>query len=162
MNARRLLFAAGGIFSLVSLGVVIGVIRPQVEAWLRGAPREATLLHADSSCNPVGGQCTARSESIAITLRLEDALRPLKRFQVEVDVADAYAQEMDSVAVQFSMVGMNMGVNRFGLDNTAKRKWGGFAILPVCATGRADWLVNVEAQRGRDVYVAEFAMTAIP
>ncbi len=162
MSARQLLFAAGGILSLVSLGVAIGVIRPQAEAWLRGAPREATTLHADFNCNPVGGQCTARSESTAITVRLEDALRPLERFQVEVEVVDVHAQEMDSVAVQFSMVGMNMGINRFELDNTTKRKWEGFAILPVCTTGRADWLVNVEAQRGREVYVAEFAMNATP
>lgn len=120
------------------------------------------MLRADPDCNPLGNQCVAGLESMAITLRLEDAARPLEPFRVEVEIDAANAREIESVKVRFSMVGMNMGINQFQLDRGADGSWQGLAILPVCSTGRVDWLADVEAQHGREAYTAEFFVTVVP
>ena len=52
---------------------------------------------------------------------------------------------------------MNMGVNRFSLRKAEiknqKQKWQGKALLPVCVTGRADWLAELEVVTNQSKYI---------
>lgn len=79
-----------------------------------------------------------------MTLELEDSLRPLQAFMLHVALAGPQAAQVRQVAVHFTMVGMDMRINRFELARTANKRWRGQAILPVCSTGRQDWSATVE------------------
>ena len=51
------------------------------------------------------------------------------------------------------MNNMNMGVNRFLLKRDNKSIWKGKALLPICVTGRADWLSEIEILTTKNKYI---------
>jgi hypothetical protein len=56
------------------------------------------------------------------------------------------------------MVGMDMGVNRFHLRRKADQRWQGKVILPLCTTGRSDWIATVEIET-EPPYSVQFPLT---
>ena len=103
-------------------------------------------------CRPLGRVCTVSEAGRAVSLRLPAEIKPLTRFPVKVALEGIDA---DAVVVEFTMKGMDMGLNRFGLQS-GDGGWSGEAILPVCTTGRTDWLATVEAQTAGGVVRADF------
>jgi len=79
-----------------------------------------------------------------IRLRLGPGVKAMQPFPVHVEVAEAAAVE-----VRFEMPGMNMGENRYRLRQTPAGSWEGRAVLPICLSGRSDWVARVEL-RDRD------------
>lgn len=81
----------------------------------------------------------------------------LKPFKVEVTAPDA-----DGVTMSFSMAGMQMGLNRYQLVNTAKQQWQAEIVLPLCIQGRSDWEFSVEMRSSQEqrVYVSHFVIAA--
>ena len=63
---------------------------------------------------------------------------PLQPFRVQLHAPDT---AVASATVDFQMVDMYMGVNRYGLQRQAEGVWSREVMLPVCATGRSDWLM---------------------
>ena len=60
----------------------------------------------------------------------------------------------------FEMVGMDMGLNRFTLSSVVDEKgdlfYEGEGILPVCVSGRVDWLANTHVMTTDKIYEAVF------
>jgi hypothetical protein len=58
------------------------------------------------------------------------------------------------------MVGMDMGLNRFKLSSDVDEKgnvyYEGEGILPVCVSGRVDWLANTQIITTHKLYQATF------
>jgi hypothetical protein len=58
------------------------------------------------------------------------------------------------------MVGMDMGLNRFTLSSVVDEKgdlfYEGEGILPVCVSGRVDWLANTHVITTDKIYEAVF------
>ncbi len=61
---------------------------------------------------------------------------PLRLFTLRISGASARA-----VSVSLQMQGMDMGVNRYRLLRQADGEWRGTLTLPVCVSGRRDWLM---------------------
>jgi len=64
------------------------------------------------------------------------------------------------VLVQFTMKGMDMGLNRYRLVSDGAGRWTGKAMLPVCTTGRTDWLATVMLNGPAGERRAQFAFSA--
>ena len=64
---------------------------------------------------------------------------------------------VDKIFVDFKMKNMNMGINRFSLKNdysdTKNSKWFGIVLLPICVTGRADWIASFEVTTNNNQYL---------
>lgn len=92
-----------------------------------------------------------------IALSLGPDVESLERFPLRVDV-EASDETVESVTVEFVMKGMEMGLNRYRLSASEDGAWEGTAVLPVCSSGRLDWLatVTVSTQGGRWVAVFPF------
>jgi hypothetical protein len=112
-------------------------------------PASVTELQAGQSCNVVQG-CSGRHESLTVTLAFEAGPRALQPFPVSVQV-DADRQP-DDVLVVFSMAGMDMGRNRYRLLPAGDGRWRGEVTLPVCSSGRSDWLADVEIHYADRLY----------
>jgi len=69
---------------------------------------------------------------------------PLKPF--DLTVVAPTAQE---VHVEWHMQGMEMGLNRYRLIRQANGEWRATITLPVCVTGRRDWLMVIEVDGAR-------------
>jgi hypothetical protein len=77
----------------------------------------------------------------------------LQPFDVEVGLSSPGASQ---VQVNFQMVGMEMGPNRFLLARAAPGDWRGQAMLPLCWAGRRDWRAVVEVVDGSERFQATF------
>lgn len=121
-----------------------------------GAPQ--SVLLGTGQCSPLGEECVVRGKGgVALALRLPEAVPPLTRFAIEVRVAGIDAE---SVTVDFEMPDMDMGLNRARLARVARAdtsdRWTGAASLPVCLTGRLDWVARVIVRTADAAYRADF------
>ena len=151
----------GGILGLFLLGILGSVLYPRLRLWLVPGPLTAMELPAGQNCKPVGIACFTENDDLSISLRLASEVQPLSTFSVEVTLEGRQAPAMQTVAVHFTMPGMEMGVNRFSLTRESGNIWRGQAMLPICSTGRRDWLATVQAT-GNTSYAGTFSVIAGP
>ncbi len=155
MTRRDFLVIGGSITAFFLLGILGSVYYPRLNHWVQRNPAHATILNADHACNPVGKLCTASNAALAVKLGLGGSIQPLTAFPVKVELIGGEAAKVQKVTVNFSMLNMDMGFNRFDLSQQADKTWRGQAILPVCSMGRREWRVTVEIMSDPS-YLAEF------
>jgi len=156
MRSGRLLvwpliaFAVALVFSLKDGG------RP---SWLGEdtSDLQTVALVTDPACNPHLMFCNAAGDgSAALALRLDRDIRPLHPFSVAVRVRGLAADAIERVRVRFAMSGMDMGPNLYALARQSDGTWTGRVTLPVCSTGRVDWLAEASVVAGGVEYRARF------
>jgi len=101
----------------------------------------ATPLQMSSSCDVRTG-CLAVAADLSLHLSMGPDMRVLAPFPLSVEVQGE--QSVDAIAASFTMQGMDMGMNRYQLVNDGAERWFANVTLPVCASGRSDWLVSLE------------------
>ncbi len=101
--------------------------------------------------------CVAAGEEFTLRLIMGPGVRALMPFPVQVELLGD--QEVDSVTASFSMSGMDMGVNRYRLISDGADRWLANVTLPVCTSGRSDWLAAVEVVAAGRRYAVEVPFT---
>ncbi len=102
----------------------------------RGGPQAAgTTL----TCADLAKGCAVHLPGRAASIGLGGDVRPLKPFQVWVKAPGAH-----SVQAQFTMPGMDMGFNIYTLHADADGVFRSSVTLPMCVSGRRDWIVAVD------------------
>lgn len=113
-------------------------------------PKADLTLTPSAGCDLNRQTCRAklpdgRSIDVAITPHPIPVVKPLR-----VEVA-FHGIEARKVEIDFAGATMNMGYNRQALVAEAPDRYTGEAMLPVCVTGRMEWLatllVETESQR---------------
>jgi len=59
------------------------------------------------------------------------------------------ADDVDKAQASFTMVGMDMGFNLYTLRPDGKGAYRARITLPMCVTGRMDWLLHVDLDGAR-------------
>jgi hypothetical protein len=154
MSKQHFLLIAGFI-GLLLLGALGGRLYFHGHSDLDKVPVQSRLLAADPNCDPVLHTCTAGNGDMMISLHVQDKVRPLQKFSVQVKLGGGVATTVSQVSVRFDMADMDMGENRFQLSRQAEGIWQGQALLPVCSHGGRNWRTTVEAV-GEAVYKTEF------
>ena len=138
---------------VIAILLLLGVLSRH---WLQADSASQTIvLTADPHCNPVNKSCAVSDSALTIALTLGERVQPLMPFPVLVRLAGERAAQVKVIAVYFTMADMDMGFNRFDLQQQADGTWQGSAILPVCTAGRQDWRVTVKLT-GDPAYSGEF------
>jgi hypothetical protein len=106
-----------------------------------GDAMPATPLQLSPSCDVKTG-CVAAADDLSLQFSMGPDLRALAPFPVRVEVQGA--RRVDSITVTFAMQGMDMGMNRYQLISDGADRWLGNVTLPVCSSGRSDWLAGLE------------------
>lgn len=118
------------------------------------------LETAKPDCNPVKFTCKAGNTQQAVTLHFPENVAYLKPFKMRVTIQGFGQEVIEKVNVDFKMVGMDMGLNRFTLSPVLDEKgnvyYEGEGILPVCVSGRVDWLANTHIMTTDKHYDAIF------
>ncbi|HEY9199615.1 MAG TPA: hypothetical protein VIR60_09625 [Gammaproteobacteria bacterium] len=144
---------------LVLLGIAIG-------AWLRShpddAPASATWLTVDADCDSARQTCSARAADLEIELRLGPPVRPMEAFEIRLQGSPEALADAAQITLEFQMRDMDMGLNRYRLERAADGVWRGRAILPMCVSGRSDWLAKVEIDQDGRRWTAELPFTVAP
>ena len=128
---------------------------------LEQKPRHSLNL-LDSNCNPARSVCVAADQKHSITLHFPEQVHYLAPFKMQVTTKGISKPGIDAVNIEYTMVGMDMGLNRFSLmpltDVKGQTLFEGEGILPVCVSGRVDWLANVEISTADMIYQAAFKL----
>lgn len=115
---------------------------------------EVIELGKMTSCDASIVSCQFESDTANLNLRLGPDVKPLKSFNVELEVRSQTIHP-EKIIVDFQMVGMDMGMNRYQMLHKGS-SWEGVATLPVCTASRTDWVALVEmVERGR-IYRVSF------
>lgn len=138
--------------------VALWTLRPGMDV---SAP-SATPLHVEADCDSALRACAARSDSVDIALQLGPPVRPMQVFTIQVRTLRGTLGADARVDVQFQMRDMDMGINRYRLAIDADGVWRGSALLPVCSSGRSDWIAQVEISTAKRRWTAELPFTVVP
>lgn len=138
--------------TLLSVALAIAILgglwflRPGRDA----TPGDAVPLRVAAGCDSAQQACVASGKDLEFEVRLGPPVRPMEAFEIRLHgLRDTLAAEAQ-ISVEFQMRGMDMGLNRYRLERAADGDWRGRATLPVCTTGRSDWLARVDVvQHGR-------------
>ena len=116
----------------------------------------------DLNCNPAESVCRAAKQDSSVTLYFPEQVHYLKPFRMQVTTKGISNSSIETIYIDYTMVGMDMGLNRFNLksvtDAKGQQRYEGEGILPVCVSGRVDWLANVNVVTVDKVYEAVFKL----
>ncbi len=113
----------------------------------------------DAECDGAGF-CQSSRDGRRITLRFLAPPSPLTAFPFEVHLNGFAVKPPPDVQVRFEMPDMDMGLNRYRLQNGGTGRFTGRAVLPVCTTGRHDWRAVVSVESAEAVREARFGFRA--
>ena len=112
-------------------------------------------------CADYTSGCKASINNKKVEIKFPKDIVFLERFPIEVKLDGIPAAK---VTVEFRMVGMDMGLNFYQLQQGNKDKsiWMGEGVLPVCTTGRTDWqsIISIEQEGEIQQVVFQFTVRA--
>jgi hypothetical protein len=111
-------------------------------------------------CEPQYSLCQVKLEGIDFEVSFDKSIYYLKPFHIFISTHKN--STLKAIYVDFKMKNMNMGVNRFELiakiDDNDKNLWQAKVILPICVTGRADWISELEVVTTSARYLLQFPL----
>jgi hypothetical protein len=116
-------------------------------------------LSVDVPCDATGQGCNAQSGAMQWTVRIGPEAVALKSFPVSLRIAGS-DETLESARVKFVMSGMSMGLNEYQLISVDNNAWEADVMLPICTSGRSDWLAefSVASKRKRWRLVVPFVL----
>ncbi|MFN3594790.1 MAG: hypothetical protein ACK4TK_08925 [Thiobacillaceae bacterium] len=90
-------------------------------------------------CADLAKGCTTRLGDREVTVGVSGELKVLQPFEVWVRAGGAR-----KVQAQFTMEGMDMGFNLYTLHADRDGVFRGRVTLPVCVSGRRDWVMTLD------------------
>lgn len=117
-------------------------------------------LGSVSGCDAAKQTCSIAREGVSLSLRLGPDVQPLEPFPLQLEIDGVSVQEQ-SVSIDFRMVGMDMGINRYRLEAADNGQWRTTATLPVCGTNRMDWNALVEFTAEGQHYLLRFPFQVV-
>lgn len=105
------------------------------------------------NCDIQKAACLFKFKNLTLEISMDKDIYYLKPFNLSVkrlftNTSSKDTSKIESIVVDFKMKNMNMGVNRFQLKKMTLKNdayaWEGKALLPICVTGRADWVSELD------------------
>ena len=107
--------------------------------WLK-RPADAMAV---ACVDPLAG-CSFSHRGAAASVRFSAQPAALEAFELNVR-----ATGVSRISAEFQMVGMDMGFNRYDLRPTTDGAWAAKVTLPVCVSGRRDWILYLDLDGSR-------------
>ncbi|MBK6743833.1 MAG: hypothetical protein IPG66_13015 [Hydrogenophilales bacterium] len=95
-------------------------------------------------CADLRAGCRAMLGDREVTVGVNGELKLLKPFEVWVRV-----EGVQKLQASFTMKGMDMGFNLYTLRPDGKGAYQARITLPICVTGRHDWLLHLDLDEQR-------------
>ena len=153
-----------GLGILLAVSVIITLAWPLLQEW-RGRESPSSLPVIDlgsTACDAAQSSCLLSVQGRLLRLVLGPRVRPLERFKVRFSYEGIDERQVQSIEVAFRMRDMDMGRNVYRLQRVADA-WQADVILPVCSSGRRDWLAEVRVRADGAEIIGVFTfMTGAP
>ena len=131
---------------VVPLLLVVALVAIAVAGYWLKRPAEAVAMR----CADLLAGCAFNHRGALASVRFSARPTPLEAFELNVRAPGA-----TRISVEFQMVGMDMGFNRYDLRPTADGTFASKVTLPVCVSGRRDWRLTLDVDGTR--YVLPFS-----
>jgi len=147
-----------GLWIVAILLVVVAIGYSWGRHWMASQLPSVAPIAVDvpGDCALHRGPCRVELPPGVVHIELSHEPVPLEPFRVQLHASMA----LERVSVDFQMVDMYMGVNRYDLKQQAPEIWSRQAMLPVCATGRSDWVMYARIEVDGLAYVAALPFEA--
>jgi hypothetical protein len=119
--------------------VVALVVIAAAGYWLK-RPAEAVPVRC---ADPIAG-CGFNHRGTTVNVQFSTRPGPLEPFGLS-----ARATGASRISAEFQMVGMDMGFNRYDLRATGDGAFAATVTLPVCVSGRRDWVLYLDVDGAR-------------
>lgn len=123
---------------LLNSAVLIGVILALIAAELYHVLQHDENAPQTLSCPDLTKLCRFEVVGKPVELRFSAPPSGLHPFTLQL-----YAPAARAVYASFIMRGMDMGFNRYRLLSGGAGNWQAQVLLPVCVTGRRDWVLTL-------------------
>ncbi len=134
----------GSIILLANLSVLACSPQPESEQL------PISQLSVASECDPLKA-CRASGASMSMNIVFTETPRALQPFLVVIKSEDEI--DIKSISINFSMRDMTMGLNRYALVRTSEGEWQADVTLPICISGRTDWVAAFDIRLPDQVLV---------
>ena len=121
-------------YALPTLLIAILIAGGVYQSWQRAEDKITTINCPD----PLKG-CQFQMHHQQISVNFVEPPSGLHPFTVRVSNAEAKV-----IYAYFTMRDMEMGYNRYRLTQQSPQHWQAKVVLPVCVTGRHDWLLTLD------------------
>jgi hypothetical protein len=124
------------------LMMIISLLVLLAYGWARFKQAEITpdLTHSELLGKVVDCDLSQQSCTLeGFQLEFERPVKPLTQLKVRL----LSQHPIDSAVLYLEMKDMDMGINRFLFREVGQGAWEANMIIPVCATGRRDWLASL-------------------
>lgn len=91
------------------------------------------------ACADLVRGCGTTLNGREVSVGFDGPVQPLKPFMLHVKAANAR-----DIRASFTMEGMDMGFNLYTLHAAGEGRFSARVTLPVCVTGRRDWILSLE------------------
>ena len=125
---------------LAPLLMVVALVAIAVAGYWLKRPAEAIAVPCP---DPLAG-CAFSHRGAPTSMRFSTPPMPLEAFGLHVSAPGAR-----TISAEFHMVGMDMGFNRYDLRPAGEAGFAAHITLPVCVTGRHDWMLYLEVDGQR-------------
>ena len=144
-------------FRVIIVSLCASFLLPACDRQPDQALLPVTQLEVEADCDVLAG-CRISGPGLHVEVAFETRPRALQPFPVAVKPSGL--KDIKAVSVGFSMPGMAMGLNRYALVSAAGDEWRGEVTLPICVSGRTDWVAEIEmlAPDGRLVFEVPFVL----
>ena len=105
--------------------------------WQNQAQRGQGVLRT-LACPDLHKGCRIDLDGLDVKVSVDGQLKPLQAFLVRVE-----SRKATKVEARFTMEGMDMGFNLYTLRADKKGVFQANVTLPVCVTGRRDWVMHL-------------------
>lgn len=140
-------------------GIIVIILLGVAGAYLKNLVSQDTaaalVMKTQQGCDLAQQSCSAQLDGKTLSLDIKKPVKYLTKLEIELKVSGYQNEKITKVIIDFSMPGMEMGINRFEIRKIENDNvWHGMAILPVCISGRTDWQVKLYLQTDKAQYVA--------
>ena len=140
--------------------VLLGVAGAYLKKLVSTESQDAIPLQAESNCDLAKQACVASQDGKSIKVDFSRPVTYLQKIAVAVQLQGYEKESVKKIIIDFSMRDMQMGINRFELKSQdATDNWQGMVILPVCVSGRVDWLVKLYVETDTGNYLGIYKLT---
>lgn len=123
---------------LARLVVVLVLVALVLVAYLWLKPGGATVEPLAIACEDIVRGCRHGD----LTIQAMTTPKVMQAFEMRVTLPEA-----ESVQASFDMQDMQMGVNRYRLQQQPDGSWRAMVTLPVCVSGSSDWVMTLDIKR---------------
>ena len=104
------------------------------------------ILELHLPCNIATDGCTVGNDNVQLSIKFDQNFGALKPFTLQLQLDQNTPLKVDEINLIFSMNGMNMGLNKYRLIQKNDALWVATVTLPICTSGRSDWIADFEIQ----------------